>query len=223
MGLFINHEGGDGSGKATQAELNRHFLMNEGFVVGHQAFPRYDTETGKIIRRYLRGEIGQDMTLMEKSQLYADDRLAAKPEMVPFIELDGWIQQTDRFTPSNMAHMGGVILEATARHEFFEAIRHNEFDVMGIPKPDLNIIHMIPAHMSMQNIQARHERNGTGGEIDIHEQQEHLERASMAYAELAQLYPDEFVLINCMQNFSKMRGMQDIHEEVKHIVQTRLS
>lgn len=230
MGLFINIEGGDGSGKATQAKLLGEFARSEGFNVYEDAFPRYATPTGQIVRAYLRGELGYTSPertlddLKATSQFYADDRLAAKPDMMPYLEDPRGIVITDRFVPSNMAHMGGFILDLEERKAFYEYIRHNEHDVMGVPKPDQNLILMIPAHISQRNIDERNRRNGIIDQPDIHEQSKgHLERAHNAYAELAQFYPDEFSLVNSMETYDRMRTIEDIQEELRTVVRRLLA
>lgn len=228
MGLFLNIEGGDGSGKATQTKLLGEFARAQGMNVYEDAFPRYHTPTGQIVRAYLRGELGFTSSdrsiedLKTTSQFYADDRLAAKADMMPFLEDPHGLVLTDRFTPSNMAHMGGFILDLEERKAFYEYIRHNEHEVMGIPKPDHNLILMIPARISQRNIDERNRRNGIVDQPDIHEQSTgHLERAHTAYAEMAQLYPDEFTLVNSMESYDTMRTIDDIQAELRTVA-TRL-
>lgn len=225
MGLFLNIEGGDGSGKATQAKLLGEFARNQGFNVYEDAFPRYHTPTGQIVRAYLRGELGYTASdrsiedLKATSQFYADDRLAAKVDMMPFLDDPNGLVLTDRFTPSNMAHMGGFILDLEERKAFYEYIRHNEHDVMGVPKPNKNLILMIPARVSQRNIDERNRRNGIVDQPDIHEQSKgHLERAHNAYSELATIYPNEFTLVNSMESYDTMRSIEDIQAELQAAV-----
>ena len=59
-GHLIIIEGGDGSGKATQTELLRRHLADDGKSVKAVSYPDYDSESSALVKMYLRGDFGTD-------------------------------------------------------------------------------------------------------------------------------------------------------------------
>lgn len=109
-GLFITFEGGDGSGKSTQAELLSTWLMGEGHVVVRSREPG-GTELGLELREMVlhrRGEISP----RAEALLYAADRaqnIAMKVR--PAVER-GEIVIQDRYLDSSVAYQGaGRVLD----------------------------------------------------------------------------------------------------------------
>lgn len=103
-GLFITLEGGDGSGKTTQASILRDWLESEGRVVVRTREPG-GTEVGVLIRDIVlhhRGEVSP----RAEALLYAADRAHHIATVVrPALER-GQIVIQDRYLDSSVAYQG---------------------------------------------------------------------------------------------------------------------
>ena len=103
-GLFITLEGGDGSGKTTQASLLRDWLESEGRIVVRTREPG-GTEVGVLIRDIVlhhRGEVSP----RAEALLYAADRAHHIATVVrPALERGEVIIQ-DRYLDSSVAYQG---------------------------------------------------------------------------------------------------------------------
>ena len=129
-------DGIDGSGKATQTEMLINNLKKAGYETGTIDFPQYyDNFFGKMVGEYLAGEFGNvDPRLA--SILYALDRWQSKEK----IEKDlaaGKIFVCNRYMSANMIHQGGRISGAKKRKGMMDFLENMEFNIFGIPKPDL--------------------------------------------------------------------------------------
>jgi dTMP kinase len=109
-GLFITLEGGDGSGKSTQAELLSNWLIEAGHVVVRSREPG-GTDLGLELREIVLHRRG-DIAPRAEALLYAADRahnIATKVR--PAIER-GEIVIQDRYLDSSVAYQGaGRILD----------------------------------------------------------------------------------------------------------------
>lgn len=103
-GLFITLEGGDGSGKTTQASLLRDWLESEGRIVVRTREPG-GTEVGVLIRDIVlhhRGEVSP----RAEALLYAADRAHHIATVVrPALER-GEVVIQDRYLDSSVAYQG---------------------------------------------------------------------------------------------------------------------
>ena len=73
-------DGLDGSGKATQTELLRQALENQGIAVRKVSFPNYESPSSALVKMYLGGEFAQDaeeVNAYAASSFYAVDRYAS--------------------------------------------------------------------------------------------------------------------------------------------------
>ena len=113
----------------------------------------------------------------------------------------------DRYTFSNMAHQGGKIESQEERFSFFKKIEILEFDILGLPKPDMVILLHVPYRISME-LQKRR-----GEFLDQNEQDvSHLRLAEQTYLELKALY--RFKMIDCTIE-DRMRSIFSIHRELE--------
>ena len=143
-------DGGDNVGKATQADLLMRRLISEGMSVGKMDFPRYHQNTfGHLIKESLNGEHGDFMALDPKitATLYAADRFESKKELEEWME-EGRIIILDRYVSANMLHQGAKIDNPDEREEFLQWLDHVEYEVFGMPRPDLTIYLNVPPEKS---------------------------------------------------------------------------
>lgn len=220
MGLFIAIEGGDGSGKGTQAGLLEQYLKDQGRPVLRVSFPRYGEDSAIYAGRYLDGQYGADPNLIHPdlaSLPYAIDRFAAKGDIEAALAKKDGVVIADRYVASNLAHQGSKFETSAQRHKYYKEDKHLEFDILGIPRPDISIVLIVPTEIAQANVDKKSARSYTEKKRDIHENNaDHLERAKANFEELCKLYPNEFTGIQCTEN-GLMRSVADIHDEIRKV------
>lgn len=217
MGRFIAIEGGDGSGKATQAKLLAEYAREQGIDVLEISFPRYGQASAYYVEQYLNGKYGSnnDVPAELGTLPYALDRFAARDEIIAHLKKADSLVIADRYMASNLAHQGTKVEGEAARHEFYRRTMLTEYDILGIPRPELNIVLLVPSDISQANVDKKDARSYTGKKRDIHEADaNHLDLAKRNYEEICELYSDEFIAINCMNQSGKLRSIDDIQSEI---------
>lgn len=218
---FIAIEGGDGSGKGTQAEILRAYVGEElGKKVAKLSFPRYGEPSAYYAEQYLNGAYGgaNDVHPDLGVLAFALDRFAEKPHLEELLADQERYVISDRYMGSNLAHQGTKIDDVKKRHEFYERTLHTEYDILGIPRPARNVVLLVPSTVAQQNVDKKDARSYTTLKRDIHEADaDHLEKAKRNYQELCELYPDEFVPIDCMDG-QTLRSISDIQAEIRSLL-----
>ena len=195
-GLFLVIEGSDGSGKTTQYRLLAERLKSEGFKVKEIKFPRYNEDASYFERKYLSGAYGtaENLGPYVPSLFYALDRFDGGKQIQEWLD-EGAVVLADRYIGANKAHQGQKIKDLQTRIAYYEWLDQLEFEMLGIPKPDLNIVLSVPAEMAVRLI----EKRGDSQTKDIHDADiEHLTGANRTYKELCDLYPETFAHIKCI-------------------------
>lgn len=221
MGLFIAIEGGDGSGKSTQADLLATYFEAQGKKVHRQKFPQYGQDSAFYVEKYLNGEYGQTNDVPADLGVlpYAIDRYAASAAMRELLSQEDVIIICDRYMGSNLAHQGAKVEDKADRKAFYERTMTTEYGVLGIPRPSLNIALLLPTELAQKNVDNRADRAYTTKKRDIHEADaDHLSKAKANYEELCTLYPNEFTAIQCVNEHGDMRPIDDIQAEIRRIV-----
>lgn len=102
-GLFLSFEGGDGSGKSTQAKLLAQWLQDQGYEVVLTREPG-GTELGQEIRQLLLH--GGHVAPRAEALLYAADRSQhVETKILPALQR-GAVVITDRYLDSSLAYQG---------------------------------------------------------------------------------------------------------------------
>ena len=220
-GKLIVLEGVDGSGKGTQAKLLLERLRHEGYQAATAAFPQYGKKSAGIIEEYLNGAYGKpdEISPYASSLFYALDRFDASRGIRQLIA-DGNAVVLDRYVDSNAGHQGGKIQDMREREAFLSWLYNIEFQILGVPKPDLTIILHVPPEISQQLVARKEARSYLShGSQDGHEADLiHLKNAETAYLWLAKKFPQDHILIECVKN-SKLLTPQEVHELVWKIVE----
>ncbi len=196
QGMLIVIEGTDGSGKSTQFKLLVEALTRAGHEVATFKFPRYDEPSSYFVREYLSGAYGTGAEVgpYTGSLFYALDRYAGAPQIRAALA-EGKIVLLDRYVGSNMAHQGTKFYHIEERRGYFIWLDNLEFEMLKIPRPDLNIVLRMPVNMSVGLLRDH------GKELDIHEvDSDYLERTGQVYDDLCQLFPRDFARIDCMRD-----------------------
>lgn len=201
-GVFIVLEGADGSGKMTQFKLLAARMKAVGYDVEAFDFPRYEEPSSHFIKSYLNGEYGpaDKVSPYTASLFYALDRFEAAPAIRQALH-QGKVVLSNRYVGSNMAHQGSKLDEAVQKRGFFVWADSLEYQLMGIPRPTINIFLSVPAEISYKLIAQKSQRNYTNKSHDQHEADiEHLRKTISTYELLCQLFPKDFKPIETTKN-----------------------
>lgn len=215
MGKIIVVEGTDCSGKQTQTEKLVENLNKVGIKAIRLAFPMYDTPTGKIVGGAFLGkeqfdikpvfeETSVNVPAKVASLFYAADRCYNKDKIQKYLD-DGYVVVLDRYVESNMAFQG-CKMQNNEREEFFGFVEKLEYDLLGIPKPDLRILLYMPVWASKILKSKRPEKPDQNESDEMY-----LKSAEEAYLLLAKLY--DFQIINCVQG-DKIKTVDQIQQQV---------
>jgi dTMP kinase len=204
IGALVALCGIDGSGKTTQAELLRRRAESEGLSVREMSFPRYGQGFfADLIERYLQGEFARnaaDVSPYLASLPYACDRQQAAPQLRAWRQ-EGALVICNRYVPANMAHQGSKLPAGPQREAFLQWVQELEYDVFGIPRPDLHVLLDVPPRVSARLARARAQARGQAGAVDIHERDmDHLTSTAAVYRALAQADPARWVVVPCTDN-----------------------
>lgn len=147
---IIAIEGLDKSGKHTQSELLKKYLISKGYKVEKSEFHRYDTPTGQLIQQWLYGKYDADQKTIElimsadkQSQQFWFDKLERSG--VDFLILD-------RYTTSQQVYSEANGIDPKWTKELQKFMR----------KPDVEIFIDISPEISMM-------RKGKHGDNDRYE------------------------------------------------------
>jgi len=215
--LFV-FEGVDASGKDTQLNLFKKRLSKEGMSFKTQAFPRYDKPSSYFINRYLDdldspyGDSDEVNPYMA-SLFYSLDRADAS------FGIERWLGQNDvvvldRYTGSNLGHQGAKLTKDVDREKYADWLFNLEYEILGIPKPDLNIVLVNPIDIIERRLADK-------GVLDAHEaNMDHIAKARDTYIWAAQKY-DNFEVIDGVEDGRELIP-EEIHEKVWGLVKKKM-
>jgi len=186
--------------------------MTEGREFKRLVFPRYNEPSSALIKMYLAGDFGDNpdsVNAYAASSFYAVDRYASFVRDWRDYYENGGLILTDRYTTSNALHQGAKV-PAGQREQFFKWLYDYEFNLIGLPAPDLVIFMNIEAEFVAKRLQRRQAETGT--DADIHENDiiylQHCAQCGMQAA--AQF---NWQKVNCV-NYGIEREKKDIHNEI---------
>jgi dTMP kinase len=180
-GVFVCFEGGEGSGKTTQARLLSEWLGAEGYTV-LLTFEPGDTAVGKELRRIVLSPETGTLSHRTEALLYAADK-AEHVDTVVQPALDrGEVVVTDRYVDSTLAYQGAgraldvAELEAVARWATHDL------------RPHLTVVlDLDPAH-GMSRFEGRDRIEG--------ESEDFFQRVRAAFLALAATDPDHYLVLD---------------------------
>ena len=211
-------DGGDNVGKATQADLLSRRLEEAGHRVATIDFPQYHQNTfGRLIDECLQGKHGDFMALDPRiaATLYAADRYESKAQLESW-RVEGKIVVLDRYVSANMLHQGAKIEDPDEREQFLSWLEHVEYEIFGMPRPDLTIYLDVPPDESEKLLEYL---VGTGVKVvDVAEQDRMHQAKVAACAQYLSSARDRWVTVQCLGQ-EGLRTREDIHEEVFTLVQ----
>jgi len=181
-GLFVAFEGGEGSGKTTQARLTAIWLREQGYDVVATHEPGA-TKIGMRLRALLLDTAQGGMSAYTEALLYAADRAEHVAQVIdPALER-GAVVITDRYIDSSLAYQGagrGLPGEDIARL--------NSWATEG-RAPDLTILLDIDPEIGLRR-RARSADRLEAEPVDFHR------RVRAGFLDLAHAAPDRYLVID---------------------------
>ena len=218
-GKLILIEGTDCSGKETQSDKLLEYLNNKGIETVKFSFPDYSSPTGKIIggpylgkENICSGWFEEGATKVDpkvSSLYYAADFLYHLPKLNEVLESGKWVI-LDRYFYSTFAHQGCKERNKTKRLELYKWFEKLEFELLGLPDPDIKIFLHMPVEWCEVLKKSRNESSDQL-EKDI----SHLYNAEEAYKELTKIY--NFKKVSCASS-KKVKTIDDIHNKIIKII-----
>jgi len=216
QGKLIVIEGGDGSGKTTQANLLLNYLEQQNIPHSSLDFPQYDSFYGEIVAKFLRGEFGEldSVSPYLAALTFALDRYSVKDEIIERLHR-GEIIIANRYVTSNIAHQGSKFEDKSKRDAFISWLEELEYEVHGLPREDIVLLLQVPSEMTVKLTLMKDERIYLQGKSDIQEQDRNYQNATeMMYNILSQQYK-HWISILCFKN-GTMKSKEDIHQSIVH-------
>ena len=219
MATLIAIEGIDGAGKGTQANRLVSSLRESGLCVDSMQFPRYSATTfGTAIGDFLNGRFGalNEVHPQLAAVLYAGDRFESRSLLLKMLA-DNDVVVLDRFVGSNLAHQGAK-LDGDERTRLIEWIESVEFEVYGLPRPDLTILIDMSSRMSRELVARKAVRDYTDQVSDLQESDlPYLERVRRCYRALAEARPD-WQMVHGLNEDGTLRTIDEVGDEISRIV-----
>ncbi|GAB3147438.1 hypothetical protein GCM10027058_06380 [Microbacterium neimengense] len=203
-GLWITFEGGDGSGKTTQASLLEQWLRESGRTVVRTREPG-GTEVGVLVRDIVlhhRGEVAA----RAEALLYAADRAQHVETLVRPALARGEIVVQDRYLDSSVAYQGaGRVLDAGE-------IRQLSLWATGGALPDVTVL------LDLDPASARSRLDAADKPFDRleSEKDEFHARVRAAFLDLAAGEPQRFLVIDAAAGVDEIAAV--IRERVVNLL-----
>ena len=226
MGISIDIEGIDGSGKRTLAELiEKRWKEKVNYTVEIICFPRHTEEfSGELVDKFLyEGLRFSERKEIREGMLYAIDRMVSlsrirengKSKIDEYFE--GKFLIFDRYTASNFIHRSKNMNEEDLK-AYVKTMENIEYEITGIPRPDLTFVLLVKPEVSYKNILRR------GRQMDENESLENLTKAYNNLERLCEL--QGYILIDCCKlndnGEYEMKSREDILESVWAIIENNI-
>jgi len=212
-------DGTDGSGKATQVDLLKKRLKKEGHTVKIVDFPEYYKNFfGAFIGHCLSEQYYNWLNIHPKiaSVMYAADRWESSKELRGWLG-KGYVVIANRYVSANQIHQGGKIKNAKKRTDFMKWLNQMEYEIFGIPKPNITLYLSLPTDIVLELLKKREsskmKRQYLKKGKDVHENDiNHLVNSRKSALWLSEVMKN-FVKIECSLG-GKILSREDIHSMV---------
>jgi dTMP kinase len=175
-GRLIVFEGGEASGKSTQAAR---LAANLGAV---QTREPGGTAIGKRIRELVLDPGAVAMAPSTEALLMAADRAQHVAEVIEPALASGQDVVTDRYVPSSLAYQG------YGRGMDVDALRRVSAEMAGAVEPDLVVLLEVPASIAAGRLEGRDRMEAAGDEFHA--------RVADGYRRLAAADPDRWIVVD---------------------------
>lgn len=200
-GKFITIEGSEGAGKTTAISAIRNILEKARvpFIVTREPG---GTQLGEALRALLLDI--ENVTICDDTELllmFAARAQHLQEKIHPALAAGEWVI-CDRFTDATYAYQGG------GRGIGLQRIEQLENWVQGDFRPDLTLLLDLPVKLGLQRVTGR-------GELDRFEkeQTEFFEKVRSMYLHRADLFPQQFRIIDAEQS------VDGVLQQLKHVLE----
>lgn len=218
-GKLIVIDGTDGSGKATQVDLLAKRLKREGRTVKIVDFPEYYKNFfGAFIGHCLSEQYYNWLGVHPKiaSVMYAADRWESGDELRDWLK-KGYIVIANRYVSANQIHQAGKIKNAKKRNDFMKWLDEMEYEVFGVPRPNITLYLDLPTKIVLQLLKKREsskmKREYLKKKKDVHENDVNFLINSRKSALKLVREISNFIKIECFEK-GKILSRETIHQEV---------
>ena len=181
MGTFIVFEGGEGSGKSTQAQILYKRLRQEGYPSLPLREPG-GTELGEKVRRVLKGQA--DATPLALLLLFSAARAQLVQEVIRPTLAQGSVVVCDRYVPSTIAYQsygGGLDMATVAKV--------TEAAIQGL-QPDVVVLLDQPPALGFERKHGQAPDRFESEELKFHQ------RVRQGYLEQAKAEPERWLVVD---------------------------
>ena len=201
-GVFVCFEGGEGSGKTTQARLLAEWLGSEGYTVLLTFEPGH-TPVGKELRRIVLSPETGTLSHRTEALLYAADKAEHVDRVVAPALARGAVVITDRYVDSTLAYQGAG-----------RALRDREVEKVarwatGDLRPHLTVLLDLPPEAGLTRFEERDRIEAES--LEFHERVRH------AFLRLASSQPENYLIVDAR------RPVDEIATEVRSRVEPLLA
>jgi len=212
--MFVVIDWIDWSGKWTQVKIVEEKLKEMWKKVKILDYPRYEEKSSFMVQKYLNGDYGKEVWPKLSSMFYAIDRFDSSFGIKKDYEDYDYII-SNRYVSANVIHQSGKISDKKERKEFIEWVEDLEYNIFGIPKPDLTIFLNVSPQTSQRLVLKKEEREYLKWwkKMDLHEEDKnHLINAHKAAIEVVENNED-WIQINCEKDW-EMRSIEEINKDI---------
>lgn len=166
---IITIEGIDGSGKTVQFELLTKGLQDRGFTVQKRAYPVYDAFFGEQVGRFLSCSEGVSASTVDQKSMalwFAMDR---------FMDFRNYRDGEADFLLINRYVLSNAVYQSIRERDISEPGSYNsafadwvfrlEYDVLGLPRPTLNLFFDVDTECAGKNVDKKGFRDYIGTRV----------------------------------------------------------
>jgi len=219
-GKFIVIEGTDGSGKATQLKLLGEYFEKKGFSFKTDDYPRYEGCWGKLIGRYLMGEFGHPLEISPYFSClpYMLDEYTGSREIEKWNK-EGQFVLSNRYFTSNVHQVAKF--KGQKRKKFRDWLWEAGWNQLGIYKPDLVIVLLVPPRVAMKMVKQKEVRSYTNGRKSDKMERD-FEHQKSSFREYLYMCKTEknWVKVNCCRK-GQILSPEEIHKKVLKLLRER--
>lgn len=192
--MIIAFEGVDGAGKNTLVSAVEAELLAREIPVARVGFPRYEQSVhAQLAQAALYGQMGDLLdSIHGMATMFALDRAEVAEDLASFSE-DGYVVLLDRFVASNAAYSTARLGSDSAADWVYGL----EFDSLGSPLPDLQVLVDVDATVAQQRVAHRADEDSSRAQ-DRYEADSQLQVDTVAaYRDLAaRNWASEWLVMN---------------------------
>ena len=113
---------------------------------------------------------------------------------------EGHLVICNRYVPANLAHQGSKLPTDARRREFFDWDCRLEYEVFGLPQPDLQVLLDMPPEVAVRLVAGRNASTGRTPGQDIHEADAaYLAATAAAYRQIAAERRGRWAVVGCTE------------------------